>query len=116
MLIETRRHKKVAVAEARAGGDRLAPTGNGRNKQNPVAFLEGAGFAAKKADVFFVEVDVEELADLALIIANVTREVRKARSELVESVGDCGRATVYFWGAVGEATERCWDFDGHWHF
>jgi len=94
----------------------LAAAGDGGNQENSIAFLQGAGFAAEEADVFFVEIHVEELADLALIVANVTREVRETGSEFVESVGDGSRATVYLWGAVGEATERCRDFDGHGHF
>src|SRR2546421_10365293 len=79
---------------------------NRRDQQDTIAFLEGAGFAAEEADVFFVEIDVEELADLALIIANVTGEIGETGSEFVEGVGDRGRATVHFRGAVGEATER----------
>src|SRR5205807_416372 len=94
----------------------LAAAGYRRNQQNAIAFLEGTGFAAEEANVFFVEIDVEELADLALIVTNVTREVGETGSEFVEGVGDGGRATVHFRSAVGEATERCRDFDGHWHF
>src|SRR5216684_5463296 len=86
------------------------------NQQDPIAFLERAGFAAEEADVFFVEVDVEELADLALIVADVAREIGEARSELVESFGDRGGATVHFGCAIGEAAESGGDFDGHWHW
>src|SRR6266851_3734082 len=86
------------------------------NQQNAVTFLEGAGFAAEEADVFFVEVDVEELADLALVVADVTAEIGEARGEFVEGFGDGGGATVYFWRAVGEAAEGGGDFDGHWHW
>ena len=67
---------------------------NRRDKQNTVAFLEGAGFAAEEADIFFIEVDVEELADLTLLVADVPREIGEARGKLVEGVGDGGRATV----------------------
>src|SRR5713101_3017045 len=85
------------------------------NQQNPIAFLEGAGFSAKEADVFFIEVDVEELADLALIVADVAPEIGEARGKLVEGVGDRGRATINFRRAIGEATEGCGNFNGYGH-
>src|SRR5216684_1915985 len=85
------------------------------NQQDPIAFLERAGFAAEEADVFLVEVDVEELADLALIVADVATEIGEAGSKLVEGIGDGGRATVHFRRAVGEAAEGRWDFDGYGH-
>jgi hypothetical protein len=91
-------------------------TGDRGDEENTIAFLERAGFAAEEADVFFVEIDVEELADLAVIVADVASEIGEARSKLVESFGDGGRATVYFWRAFGEAAEGCGNFDGDGHF
>jgi hypothetical protein len=44
------------------------PAGNGGDKENAIAFLEAAGFAAEETNVFFVEIDVEELSNLALIV------------------------------------------------
>src|SRR6267378_4683048 len=85
----------------------LGASGNGGDEENAIAFLEAAGFAAEEANVFFVEIDVEELANLALIVAHVAREIGEPRGEFVESLGDGGGTTVYFWRAVGEATERC---------
>jgi len=67
---------------------------NRRDEQNTIAFLEGAGFAAEEADIFFVKVHVEELADLALIVADMARESGEAGCKFVQSVGDRGRATV----------------------
>jgi hypothetical protein len=93
---------------ARAAGD-------GGDEEDAVAFFDGAGFAAKEANVFFVEIDVEELADLAAVIADVAREIREARSELRENFGDGGGATIDFWRAVSEAAERGGDFYCDWH-
>src|SRR5260370_36821503 len=118
ILVEHRRARNVAVLSAagrRPRWKRLAAAGDGGDEKDAVAFLEGAGFAAKKADVFFVEVDVEELADLALIVADVAPEIGEAGGKLVEGIGDGGRATVYVRGAVGEAAGGRGDFDGHWH-
>src|SRR6267378_2525989 len=93
----------------------FAAAGDGRHQEDAITFFKRAGFAAEEADVFFVEIDVEELADLALIVADVAAEIGEARGELVEGFGDGGGATVHSWGAVGEAAEGGGDFDGHWH-
>src|SRR6266481_8263579 len=119
ILLETRRGKKSCcrLAGRQAGGDgALAAAGDGGNEEDAIAFFEGAGFAAEEADVFFVEIDIEELADLALIVADVAREIGEARSELVESFGDRGGGTVHFGRAVREAAEGGGDFDGDGHF
>src|SRR6267143_4788742 len=71
----------------------LRSAGNGGDEENAIAFLEAAGFAAEEANVFFVEIDVEELANLALIVAHVAREIGEPRGEFVESLGD-GRGTT----------------------
>src|SRR5229473_4013375 len=94
----------------------LGSAGNGGDEENAIAFLEAAGFAAEEANVFFIEIDVEELANLALIVAHVAREIGEPRGEFVESLCDGGGATVYFWRPASEATERCRDFDNHRHF
>src|SRR6266849_11037101 len=95
---------------------RLPCSGDGCDEEDAITFLEGAGFAAEEADVFFVEIDVEELADLALVVADVAAEIGEARGEFVEGFGDGGGATVYFGCAIGEAAESGGDFDGHWHW
>src|SRR6266849_2050073 len=112
------RQEAESIARAPTPGPILASRSsrNRRDEQNAIALLEGARFAAEEADVFFVEVDVEELANLALIVADVARESGEARGKLVEGVGDRGRATVHFRRAAGKATECRWDFDGYRHF
>src|SRR5260370_30952333 len=104
MLLEPRAAKKVA---GRSSGrwNRLAPAGNGGNEEDAVALLERAGFAAEEADVFFVEVNVEGLADLALIDAYVARGIGKAGRKLVQRFGTRGSAAVKFWRAAGAAAE-----------
>jgi len=93
----------------------LGSTGDGRDEKNAIAFLEAAGFASEEANVFFVEIDVEELANLALIVPHMSREIGEPRGKFVQSLGDGGGATVYFWRAVGEAAKRCRDFDDYRH-
>ena len=85
------------------------------DEEDAVALLEGAGFSPEEPDVFLVEVDVEELPDLALVVANVAREVGESRGEFVESFGHRGRTTVYFRRAIGEATEGRGNFNRNGH-
>jgi hypothetical protein len=92
------------------------PSSNRGNEQDAVPFLQGAGFAAEEADVFLVEIHVKELADLALIVADVAGESGEAGSELVESFRNRGGATVHFRRAVREAAEGGGDFNGYGHF
>src|SRR5216684_8376257 len=87
-----------------------------RDQHNAIALFEGAGFATKEADVFFVEVNIEELADLALIVADVARESGEAGSKLVESFGNRGSTTVHSGRAFGEAAEGGGNFDSDGHF
>jgi len=94
----------------------LASARNRRDEENAIAFLEGAGFPAQEADVFLVEIDIEELADLALVVANMAAESREAGSKLVEGFRDGGGTTVDLRRALGEAAERRRDFDRNGHF
>src|SRR6266850_7787443 len=94
----------------------LGAASDGGDEKNAIAFLEAAGFAAEEADVFLVEIDVEELANLTLIVAHVSREIGEPRGKFVQSLGDGGGTTVYFWRAASKATERCRNFDDYWHF
>jgi hypothetical protein len=94
------------VGAARDGGD----------EEDAVAFFEGAGFAAEEAYVFFVEIYVEELTDLAGLVADVLREVGEASGQFMESRPDSGAGTVDLRGAVGKATEGRRDFDCYAHF
>src|ERR1700741_2807561 len=94
----------------------LAAAGYRGHQKNAIAFLKRAGFTAEEADIFFVEVNIEELADLALIVADVAREIGEARSKLVESFGDSRGATVHSGRAICEAAEGGGNFDGDGHF
>ena len=89
--------------------------GDRGDEKDAVAFLHGARFAAEEANVLFVEVDVEDLADLAAFVADVAGERGELAGERVESFGDGPGATGNFSRAVGETAECRWDFDcdGH---
>src|ERR1700759_928189 len=89
--------------------------GDGGDQEDAVPFLECAGFAAEEADVFLIEVDVEELADLAGLVADVLGEVGVARREFGEGGGDGRSGTVDLWRAVGEETGCGRGFDRYAH-
>jgi hypothetical protein len=89
--------------------------GNRGDEEDAIAFFEGAGFAAKEADVFFVEINVEELPDLAAFVADVAGEVGEASGESLKGFGDGCGTTVDLWRAVGETAEGGGDFDGDGH-
>src|SRR5262249_48219986 len=52
-----------------------ATAGDRGDQEDAVAFLQAAGLAAQEANVFLVEVDVEELADLTGVVADVARKI-----------------------------------------
>src|SRR5262249_49791227 len=89
---------------------------NRRNQENAIALFQRTGFAAQEANVFFVEIDVQELANLTLVVADVAAQIRKSGGEFVESFGNRRRGpAVYSGRTVGEAPESGGDFDGDRH-
>ena len=89
--------------------------GDGGDEHDLVAVLEGVGFAAEEADVFVVEIYVQELANLALVVTDVATEVGKFGGQLIQGLGNRDGTTIDFGLAVGESPEGRWDFDDYWH-
>jgi hypothetical protein len=93
----------------------LAAAGDRRDQHDFVAILEGVGFAAEEADVFVVDVDVDEAAEFAGFVLDLGGE----RGEVLVDVGDEAGQVGGFAGelllAVGVADEggRENDFDGN---
>src|SRR5690242_9943452 len=104
----------LAVFGGRWSQGRLA-AGNGRNKQNAVAFPQRTGFATEKADVLFIEINVQELADLPAFVAHVAGQFGELLGKRIQRLGNRGRATVHFRGAIGEAPESRGNFNRNWH-
>src|SRR5262245_1983630 len=52
----------------------LGASSNRRHQQNFIALLKRIGRSAEKADVLFVDVDIQEAADLAFVVAKVRLE------------------------------------------
>jgi hypothetical protein len=75
------------------------------------------GVAAEEADVFIVDVDVDELAELAVLIFYVLRESGVLGVELREEAGKVGGLGVeglLSFGVAGECGGDD-DFDAQWN-
>jgi len=84
--------------------------------KDAVAVFQRRGFTVEKADVFFVEIDVEELADLPLLVVYMARKRREARGQFGQRFGDRACSAVHARRTLGEATERCGNFNCYCHF
>ena len=79
--------------------------GDGGDEHDLVAVLEGVGFAAEEADVFVVDVDVDEAAELAVFAFNLGGESWECLVDVGEEAREIfgGRAEVF--AAIGVAGE-----------
>src|SRR5713101_6058349 len=101
-----------AVLRRRAG---LA-AGDGGNNHDAVAVLEAVGFAAEKADIFLVDIDIDELADAAGVVAEMPSHGGEFLPELGQQFGEGCRSAFDRRGAVREAAKGRGDFDDDSHF
>jgi hypothetical protein len=90
-------------------------TGYGGDEHNLVAILEGVGFAAEEANVFVVNVDVDEAAKLAVFAFDLGRESRECQIDIGQKAGEILGCGVKLFAAIGVAGEGGGksDFDGH---
>src|SRR5260370_24008926 len=86
------------------GGLWLSRTaGDGGDEHDLVAVLEGVGFAAEEADVFVVDVDVNEAAELAVFAFDLRGEGRECLVDVGEQARKISRGGVELFAAVGVA-------------
>ena len=69
---------------------RAAAAGDGGDHQHLIAVLEGILLVAEEADVFFVDIEVDEAAHLALLVAQMLSQGRKAGLDLRDQFGQIG--------------------------
>ena len=100
-----------AIVAACAG-----PAGDGRDHQHFVAVFEGILLIAQEADVFFVDVEVDEAAHLALFVAQVGLQRRKGRFDLGDQLGQIAGVRLDLAGTIGVLLKciRQQDSNGHW--
>src|SRR5215471_13140157 len=91
------------------------PAGDGGNEKNAVALPKRTCLAAQEPYVLFIEINVEELADLPALIADVPRQGREPLCERVQRFSDGSGTTIHFRRTVREASESSWNFNCNWH-
>src|ERR1700747_1706379 len=85
------------------------------HEQHAVAFPESTGFSAEEADVFLIQINIEELADLPAVVADVAREAGKPLGQRVQRFRNGRGSAVHSWGAVREAAKRGGNFNRNRH-
>ncbi len=83
----------------------LAAAGNGRDEHHFVAVLEGVGLAPEKADVFVIDVDVDEAAELARLVLDLEGERGEGGFDLGDKAREIGGFADELLPAVGVADE-----------
>jgi len=85
--------------------DGLAAAGDRRDQHDFIAVLEGVGLAAEEADVFVVDVDVDEAAQLAGLILDLGGERRKGGVDFGDQAREIGSFAGELLLPVGVADE-----------
>ena len=88
---------------------------DGWNDADLVAVFHGSGFFLLEADVFIVDEDIHETANIALLVADTLDEAWVGGIEGVENVADVGSGGLNDFLIVGEFAQGRWDsdLDGH---
>src|SRR5215470_5271734 len=89
---------------------------DGRHEHNFVAGLHGAAFATEEPNIFLIEIDVQELTDLPLIVADMPGEAGKLCRQNIQRLGNGGRITVKLRRSVGKPPKRSRNFNRNSHF
>src|SRR5260370_3125652 len=93
----------------------VGSAGDGGDEHDLVAVLEGVGCAAEEADVFVVDVDVNEAAELAIFAFDLGGEGWECLVDVGEEAREIFGGRVEVLAAVGVASEGGGkgDFDRH---
>src|SRR5260370_12743922 len=81
----------------------VGSAGDGGDEHDLVAILEGVGFAAEEADVFVVDVDVNEAAELAVFALDLGGEGWEGLVDVGEEAREIFGGRVEVLAAVGVA-------------
>jgi hypothetical protein len=79
--------------------------GDGRNEHDFVAILEGVGLSAEEADVFVVDVDVDEAAQFAGLVLDLGGEGREVLVDIGDQRGEILGVAGELFLAIGVADE-----------
>lgn len=109
------RAKKAWRDNPAATKDLAAAAGDRWHQQYFVASFYRAVFSAEETDVFLVQIDIKELAYLALVVADVPGKPRELLGQDIQGLRNRRGVTVQLGRSVGEAPERRGYFDSHCH-
>lgn len=80
--------------------------GHGRHDADLVAVAEGGGLVIEKTDVLAIDVDVQEAAQLAVLIGEAGQDAREVAFEGLEQLVDRGGVDLHAGLLRGELLER----------
>ena len=78
---------------------------DGGDEHDLVAVLEGVGFAAEKADVFVVDVDVDEATELAVFAFDLRGKRGEGLVDVGEEAGEIAGGGVELLATIRVASE-----------
>jgi hypothetical protein len=97
------------------GDSTSAAASDGGDQQYLIPILERVSVSTQKADVFFIHIDIQEAADLAVLIAEVRLKRGEFCIELGEEVIEIGRSAREFGRVFGVAAESSWYVNSNIH-
>jgi len=85
------------------------PARDARNDRDGVAFLHRRGFFFQIADVFVVDINIHETAQLALIAVKLASQILILSREFTENLADGGAAQFDGVMLLGVLPQRSWN-------
>jgi hypothetical protein len=99
---------------ATTGGDAVRTAGDGGDDGELVICGNGSRFFFRKiAEVFVVEVDVDEGAELAIVAEELLLQRGVLGGEVGKDLSDCRTGNGYRLSSGGKGAERRWDVNVH---
>src|ERR1700761_1136569 len=92
-----------------------AAAGDGGHDADGVAVFGGSGVFREVADVFVVEVDIDEAAEFSIFSEEVFAQIAELRCEAAECFADGSSADFGGVALAGVNPERGWNHDFHCH-
>src|SRR5258708_24857399 len=106
---------KLSLPRRLATGTRLQAAGDGGDDRQVVVLADGGVETLAEADVGVVEVDVDELAELAGAVVETVVEARELDLEVLERQRHGRALHLDLRASVGQAAKWPWDADGDCH-
>src|SRR5215469_9191503 len=99
----------------RPAGELLGASSDRRHQQNLIAFLKRIRRSTEEANIFLIDVDIQEAADLTLVVAQVRLKIRELLVEHGEEFAEISRCARNGSDAVSVAPQGSWNVHGDGH-